>query len=359
MFFSIEKEPNDNFSTYVQFGKLYLNIDNGWHISDNCVYKGYDENFCKFEFANNNIKISYPKHRSFPIFYDQNSITNLHRKDNTVTIDFEITNIDQNLQLELVKTDVIGKVDIEVLTENQVIENIYDILSNTIESFVQKNKLPIKAFLTGGVDSMLVYSFVKKFADVELIDCLHFDYDKFWCLNGSYIKENLWAYKQIHHYKQPCVLLSGTPGDEFMLRSPTTANLYLMNRNTNIIEQLENNDCLHRSYFSKYNDLFIQQSKNPRIRIMLRDRQYLYTHMCNMVLNDFQHWHLGNTLTYTPLRNLDIFKLLLRLPFESAVGQILDSTISKKLIERNDKSLLMYLSKQKNTNSFENVWKLY
>jgi len=48
--------------------------------------------------------------------------------------------------------------------------------------------------------------------------------------------------------------------------------------------------------------------------------------------------------------------LMLRLPLESAIGQILDSTISKQLIAMNDQSLLQYLSTDKNYDSFNNLW---
>jgi hypothetical protein len=74
------------------------------------------------------------------------------------------------------------------------------------------------------------------------------------------------------------------------------------------------------------------------------------------VLNDCQHWHLGNTLTFTPLRDLALFKLLLRLPFADAVAQIMHSEISLALIERNDPELLKYISPIKNTGeTFSNL----
>jgi hypothetical protein len=49
----------------------------------------------------------------------------------------------------------------------------------------------------------------------------------FYLANSSDIKK-YWGYRQIHHWQMPCVLASGAPGDEFMLRSPTTANQYLL-----------------------------------------------------------------------------------------------------------------------------------
>ena len=75
-----------------------------------------------------------------------------------------------------------------------------------------------------------------------------------------------------------------------------------------------------------------------------------------MLLNDWQHWHLGNTLTWTPLRDLDIIKCLLRLPPELALGQIMNSDISQQLIEKNCLGLTQVMSSQKNSgNVMENL----
>jgi hypothetical protein len=64
--------------------------------------------------------------------------------------------------------------------------------------------------------------------------------------------------------------------------------------------------------------------------------------------NDFQHWHLGNTLTWTPLRDPEIFKTVLSLDQESTLQQVMDGAITKALIKRNDPQLINALGKQKN-----------
>ena len=77
--------------------------------------------------------------------------------------------------------------------------------------------------------------------------------------------------------------------------------------------------------------------------------QQLHRFLCNIVVNDWQHWHLGNTQTWTPLRDLEIFKLFLRLPALEAVPQIMNSHISLELIRRNRPELTQLISDQKNT----------
>ena len=74
--------------------------------------------------------------------------------------------------------------------------------------------------------------------------------------------------------------------------------------------------------------------------------------LCNNAVNDWQHWHIGNTLTWTPLRDLDIYKMFLRLEPKDAVGQVMDSFISMGLIERNCPGLSNTISDQKNTGNY-------
>jgi hypothetical protein len=48
------------------------------------------------------------------------------------------------------------------------------------------------------------------------------------------------------------------------------------------------------------------------------------------------------------LRDLELFKLFLALPYEMALGQIMDSAVSRMLIERNVPGLTKVLNVQKN-----------
>jgi hypothetical protein len=232
---------------------------------------------------------------------------------------------------------------------------IVDLLDKKTQAFLAHNTLPIKVYLSGGVDSLLVYSFLQKYTDqYSIVDCSHVDYDYFWLKNSGDIR-NYWGYKQIHHWKNPCVLTSGAPGDEFMLRSPTTGNMLLMHHNVNVFDLLEQTDCLHKEYFLR--DKHVKLFKHMLDHVPpIQHRKQLFKQMCNTNLNDWQHWHLGNTLTWTPLRDLEIFKLLLRLPFNDQIDQFLNSDISREIIEHNRPGLSRVISVQKNSgNVLENL----
>lgn len=177
----------------------------------------------------------------------------------------------------------------------------------------------------------------------------HLDWDYFWMKNSGDITTN-WGYTQIHHWNHDCVLTSGTPGDEFMLRSPSTSDLFLKYHDIKIAKLLEEpqwEDCLHSSYFRRSNHQAIfsaQQSTSKTLEQLHRD-------LCNIVVNDWQHWHLGRTLTWTPLRDLEIFKLMLRLPLQDAMDQIMNSRLSLEIIERNSPGLSGAVSDKKNTHN--------
>lgn len=377
MFFSITREPKDNFSQTYQLGSFTVYTDRGWHwdsVGEKIVlYKGYADigtmqtmlptivnqqepelrgNFCAIVFdpATNTLQIKTDRYRSFPIYVtDNEEITNLVPQAWTAWSDSLVT-IDQHLRATLEYFNLIGDINLNPITLEEALDQIDSILSERVQGFLKHNTLPIKTFLSGGVDSLLVYSYLQKFTDnYELVKCQHFEYDRFWLLNSGTIKERFWGYTQLHHWTDPCILTSGAPGDEYMLRSPTTVDMLLKYNKIYVVNLLtlpEWQGCLHQKYFQKPANykIFKEQTLDSGW-----DREMLLWNMCNIIANDWQHWHLGNTLTWTPLRDLEIFKILLRLPLDVQLTQIMNSDISKTLIERNGSGLSRLISDQKNS----------
>jgi hypothetical protein len=378
VFFCISSHQRANFSLHWTIGNIHVDTDTGWqsqkHKSTLFIYKGYTDqgkldqqlltidnsalgNFCiiAIDQEHKTIKLTADRYRSFPIYFEnQQAITNLMPLINTAWTD-SIVESDFDLNVTEHKVDVIGSVNLSELSYKSALDQVDNILFEKTKQFVANNDQPLKVFLSGGVDTLLVYSYlVRTGATFELIECNHLDHDYFWRENSHLIKQ-FWAYSQIHHWKQPCVLASGAPGDEFMLRSPTTANLFLTRHGTSIPQLLEQYpDCLHHPYFSqkKHTELFKAQQSTPQ-----NQSDWM---LCNIVANDWQHWHLGNTLTWTPLRDLEIFKVLLRLPLPHAINQIMNSEFSRCLIENNAPGATRFLSDQKNTGaSLKNLNRLF
>ena len=305
-------------------------------------------NFCALVLVDNTLTIHTDRYRSFPIYIKSDSINNLIPGNRTAWTD-QLVTVHSDLAVTENTFDVIGSTDL--VPSN--IDQIDELLTNKIQTFVLHNQLPIRVFLSGGVDTLLVYSYLRRLnIKHELAWNFHTDLDEFYLANSDDLQKH-WGYQQIHYWRESCVLVSGAPGDEFTLRSPTTANLYLLNHETSIPEQLNlQNDCLHREYFRRIEniELFSRQYEN------FKPNENIVWDICNNIVNDWQHWHLGNTMTWTPLRDLELTKLILSLPFDQILSQIMNSSISCKLIERNVPGLTRVLSDQKNTgNVFRNL----
>jgi hypothetical protein len=372
MFFSIGRDSKENFSFHYQLGPFAVSTDAGWntHCNDNytAVYKGYADsgllislldqiaqqtepellgNFCVivYDHVSEQLRIQTDRLRSFPIYVNNDSVTNLVPGARTAWTD-SLISIDRDFAIAESKFDVIGPIDTTPVSTEQVVDQIHDRLTEKTQSWLKFNTLPVRAFLSGGIDSLLVYSYLQRFTkDFDLVKCNIIEYDQFWLQNSGDICGH-WAYSQIHHWIEPCVLTSGAPGDEFMLRSPVTVDLFLKYHNVHITDLLKEKTWLHSVYFNKQKHLDIFQTQTVDHSW---SQTQLHWHLCNMVINDWQHWHLGNTLTWTPLRDLEIFKLLLRLPAQEATAQIINSDISQQLIEKNSPGLTALISDQKNT----------
>jgi NADPH-dependent 7-cyano-7-deazaguanine reductase QueF len=382
MFFSISKQKKENFPNHFSFKNWVISTDNGWEskkINDKTVvFKGYSDsdllenilekiilshsatfmgNFCCFVIDEEKITIKTDTHRSFPIFYNDEEITNLKILENKIYPN-EIIEIQRNLNVKKYKFKNFKNLTLKELSEDEDINKIDEILNKKFLNFFKFNNLPVKIFLSGGLDSLLIYSYALKFTKVEIILQEYFEFDYFYLKNHNDIKK-FWAYNQMLHYKNPTLFLVGTPGDEFMLRGPETVNLYCKTNNLDILKLLkteEYKNCYHKLYFNneKNKKIFFQP-----ISKLNKSKEYCYASICNILLNDFQHFHLGNTLTYTPLRDIEITKLMLNLPLSVAIKQIMDGYITKKIIEKNNPELLKYLSKFKNSNNcMENLTNL-
>jgi len=379
MFFSISKQLQENFPCHYTAGEFVISTDSGWRCelvgNSTVVYKGYaDEfdlssnlelvisqsesvasgNFCALVYLNNCITIHSSRDRSFPIYIHSDRINNLISSEKTVWAD-SLLRIYSDMSVSEDKFDAIGDIDMSAMTGQQVETAIIEVLDKKTKAFLSHNTLPINVFLSGGVDSLLVYSFLQKHTEnYTMINHAHVDYDYFWMKNSGDITK-FWAYKQIHHWTAPNILTSGAPGDEMTLRAPFTAGMYLLHHDVDIIKLIERPEYMQKSYFgqSKNKKMFIDMSLND---YSANNSITFYKQLCNIQLNDWQHWHIGNTLTWTPLRDLEIFKLMLRLPISDVIEQFLNSQLSINIIENNCPGLSAVMSAQKNTgNTMKNL----
>jgi hypothetical protein len=390
MFFLVTDNTHTHhgFSANHKFGSFNIYCDNGWkyaHIDNkNILFKGYVNdadlndlvlgndlsdrlgNYCVLIENNSTIEIRTSLYRSFPIYYNSTTITNFSPSDDSheVYADSKIT-INKDLSITQNVVDIIGDCDLVYnQTDQTIINNIDRIIRSSIENFIKHNKLPLKVFLTGGLDSMLIYSYIKQItSDFEMLTYHHHDYDTFWYSKGQRIMNDNWSYLQIHHWNEPCVLMSGAPGDEYTMRNPEIANLFMRYHGVDVIEYLQNQttQMYHTKHFTKQSYIDKLNKQQPMIdNIKKMNREDMVYFLCNMLVNDYQHYHLGNTLTFTPLRDINIVKQFMSLSNEGILSQVINGDITRELIGMNDSTLLQYISDDKNSDEYmSNIPKLF
>ena len=383
MFFSVSKTPQLNFSTNLNYHGWCIDTDQGWsvirHNGHALIYKGYIDdgdlhseitvianeatgvrsgNFCLLIVDINSVRVQHSRVRSFPLWHSNKiGITNLLPLERRIYSDAELV-LYNDLSFVTNKLNILSEVKLHTQSREQVILAIDQILTDRFTKFMSHNQLPVKAFLSGGIDTTLMYGYLKKL-DIphELVLAEHIEFDQFWVRNHWTITETHWAYQQLHHWRQPTVLVSGCPGDEFSLRNPLMANMLSLYHQCTVTELLDWNqqeNYLHRSYFDKKENMLAMEAQrhDPDLKPVFTDWDQLGPHLLDQAANDHQHWHLGNTLTFTPMRDLEILKLMLTLPWRDQVNQMLGASISIELIERIDPGLLILLSSQKNTGNY-------
>ena len=186
MFFHISKTAQENYPCQWQLGNFVISTDPGWkHLVIGPVqilYKGYADpgplesllgqvmfqtvphltgNFCALVMVNDTLTIQTDRYRSFPIYINTDGINNLVTTDHTAWTDSLIT-VHRDLVVTEHKFDVIGDINIAELDFHQAQDQVHNILTRKTQQFLSHNKLPIKVFLSGGIDTMLVYSYLRQ-----------------------------------------------------------------------------------------------------------------------------------------------------------------------------------------------------
>ncbi len=391
MFFEIKKSADKSFSNSHNIVRdIWLNCDDGWKITDLGVARIYSKGYVEhcamddrffIELINSpeprhqgnfiaiivdglgSVTITHDVHRGTPIALSRWPwlITNLQRDDTELVWCDRYVKINPvGLIIDDNYFDPYDGFDFTRQTRQQVVQWIHRYIDGKFKRFLTHHHDPVKVFLSGGIDTMCLFSFLKKHTDnFEIVNYEHVAFTKTYC-NKKHLIDQYWGYKQIHLWNEPTVLLTGANGDENLLRSPGTINLLAMHYGENIFD-LFTPDNYHYQYLlaDKLKPLYQGQQNDPDTQELTKDYDKLCQQILNINLHDHQHWHFDNTLTFTPLKDLNILKRMLALPQEDQFDQIKNAGISKELLSMNDESLIEGLSTQKNRNTQENLYKIY
>ena len=370
MFFDLTTNERKNFTLHFKLPNgLILNTDEGWQSFDleDCkiIIKGYTNlydvtqltryltncrrtsikgNFCAFVCKEEKVYLLHDKDRGFPVWIGDNSITNLLKQGTPVWEDCDLT-IDgkMNVTKNFYPPYVFKKQD---MSDVQVIDKIDNLLSETFEKFLSHNDKPLKLYLTGGIDTLLAWTYLDSFTkNYEIVDYEYIKYTYFYSMNQKKIQGHQ-LYNQIHLWNDPTVLVTGSCGDEYFMRGPHTAAQCLKYHGYNLLEATKESDYMYKFFNRKSCTDAIHDGMNS-----IKPNQSMedvYTEILNRNKNDYQHWHLDNTITFTPFKNTAIIETIL----QSSVNQLLSNArngiIQKKLIEKKDRNKLEFKSKWKN-----------
>jgi hypothetical protein len=368
MFFNIGPNKKEDFPNHVLYNETYIGLDPGWTIIEKenttYIFKGLTNNgvltdienieneggsVCLIKCHNNQIKVFGGERRTFPIFYNEIEISNLYQSNNCFFENKELTI--NNIQVVKNTQDIQYK---ELnLNDEELFDYLYEYLDQKFSTF--NAETTIKVWPTGGVDTMMIISYmIKHNIPYEIINAEYKIQDYFVCHN----RENLgkfWAYKNIVYCKDFNILMTGGNGDEMMLRNPQDAYLITKANGDNLLNLVRGNNFYHSDYFLKNKHQKSYESvKNINLDILNVKNSIIQKNYF-----DYQFWHIGNTLTWAPLNDLKICNIMLNFSYDILLTQLTDAKISKKIIERNNPNLLKYVSPQKNSNGYKLLYKIF
>lgn len=376
MFFSISSREDSRFFEHTCLGSHVVSHDPGWKFYElnDCkiLFKGYIDdasieqvieaktptytgNFTAIVVDyNDNLLLTHSKERCFPLVRNKDQITNL-----------EYTLNDKNFRTIYPDEYINGDEIVEytpydysqsTYTESSGIEELSRILIEKTNYLRDKH---IEIFLSGGCDTTTLYSLIRnQNISHSVIPGMQITFDEFICNNLQHIYNNLehWAYYGIHHFNRPAIIVSGTPGDEFFMRGPDTLPYWLAWHNIDV-NKILNKNSYHYEYFNKDKNIKkFSEIKHEEITDVCPTIDDLNKFILQINSNDYQHWHLCNTVTWTPFRDLRITNIILNMPFDTIIKQIADAYINKTLIKQFDFDVLKYMSTYKNDVSWKTIY---
>ena len=367
MFFKLSKNKDIRFPNHAMVGSWILSFDDGWNKTENdSWYKGFQHLtidhglWTEIREHAGIIQLLHGKCRGYPLWWDAQDqvLTNLQGKGQILWSDDQVT-LDQE-QLHIKKSKILPDPDLTTRSRSQVVDLLRSNLLEKVGCLQDDYPFqPKKLFLSGGIDTLLILGLCKnKNIDVEIIDYEYFQYDYFTNYNIEEIKKNYWAYTQLHHWTKDTLFLTGSCGDEYLFRGPTEISIWAAWHDIDLCDMLSSSNGYHAGYFKKQSNFEIIQNafKNKnQIKEQWPDKKSLINQILNINANEYQHWHLGKTLTWTPFLDLNLTNLMVSLDPRDLIDQILDAGITKELLCSLDSELINLLSNTKNYNSRRNL----
>ena len=308
-----------------KFGDFWFYHDTDCIISGKHAKKGIVNNWCEINFSGG-VHIKHNKIRDFPLWYNENSCTNISPLVNCLPTDARLR-FDHKWHVTY-DTPILGN---SKISEAQALELLEEVLIDNTNNFIQRNNLPLMVPDNTGLDTLLSRS---------VFDHLGIDYGLFTIDKQKYSQRQRkmygfhWGFNQIQKFDRPTCIISGFYGDEFALRNPAYVQSFIEG---DVVEAFDNIESSYMKHF--FNLTYKEKCKKlPKIsKNKVKD----------MIINDIQVWHIDDVFVFNPYRDVRLLDLL-NTDEEVIIKQVTDGYLSKTLLKKFNPTLSDILDKEKN-----------
>ena len=356
MFFSVTQQPDHRFDHSLSHLGLWINTDAGWTVNTDSVTKGYSSNHCRLVLSDQGVTIEHSEPRSFPLWFEHGFVTNLFPDRGQSAWVSDHLHVNPDGHIVWTPNNIDCRVPAQPLTLTQAQKTICAMLDRAVAELGDQ---PVKLFCSGGLDTYLLYALLTHHgSNFELIADNHWELNSFVVGNQTALSR-YWSYNpgQLHHWTVPTWLATGGCGDEYFLRGPAVIAMLTAWHDIDFASVLaQHTDQYHYHHFVKYNNLWHETwQQRHDLRRQYPSREQLNSYVMNVLANDHQHWHLGETTTWTPFKNIEIARNLLQCDIQDLMPQFLHGEFTRQIISAYCPQILQFVSTYKNHNNHERI----
>jgi len=329
MFFTISKTPSSLLKESHTVGKWIVSTDKGWQTFRSSAGKHFRKGLgnidCEIIFTDDDWQIITSGIRRFPLWRsaDGDTVSNIQVTDTMIHNPHTVSHRNNELQITFREppSNLLPSVD-RVILRHDLEEQMCDNLVRQAETLAEQS-IPIIAPNSNGVDCALVRA---------TLDYCGITYKSDKISDTTLTKKHLskhhcfWGYGQMLDEGQPHIQATGYFGDAYISRDPVYVSLYLKKWNINLTEE-----------FDKAGQSYMRNTFDRQHRDNLAKLDYPVdpdASLIDMLINDFQVWHIDECLTWTPFVDIEFMRLCLSMDPDTVIDQCVNAGLSKSLIKR-------------------------
>lgn len=305
-----------------------LELDRGWQATNGKFHKKMENDEIEINTTQQYLKTNT---ESIPYYHKGNCLASFPFPGfKQIPYDHDVEIINGNLEIKYNQKKTLNFTKTKESTLDEMIDVCIDRMSSIFDPR-QKYLLP----KSNGVDCTAVQS---------VMDYFNIDYDLFvikrFSRNEWYkkLQKLHWGFMQTPYSTKKCNVVTGMYGDEYLLRNPKYVQYRLLDDEIDLSKEFEKNQ---NGYMWKFYKKFYEF----KVKNTIPYKDYL-----QIILNDWQMWHVNQTTIINPFFNKDILFTGLSLDADNIIKQVTDAYITKQIIKRMNPKLLSQVDETKNLN---------